>query len=169
MELGECFQEPRVYTLVYVMQGDRVLLIRKKRGFGKGYFNGPGGKARVDEPLEAAAIREFQEELCARPGDLEWRGLLEFYNNGNLEMLVHVFSTDSYDGELCESDEAEPHWFSKDDIPFDRMWLDDRYWFPLLLDGERFYGRFWFRDWAELLRGEVYELRERARVPGADI
>jgi 8-oxo-dGTP diphosphatase len=156
----ERFLQPKVYTLVYVVQGDRVLLIHKKRGFGKGYYNGPGGKVREDEDLETGARREFEEELCASPGPLEWRGVLEFYNNGRLEMLVHVFVTDSFEGELCESDEAEPHWFSKDALPLDKMWADDRHWLPLLLAGQKIYGRFWFKDWEKIENYEVYKLEE---------
>ena len=152
------FLRPKVYTLVYVIQGDRILLIRKKRGFGEGYFNGPGGKVHVGETLEQGARREFREELCAEPGPLVWRGLLEFYNNDSLEMLVHVFVTDSYSGELCESDEAEPHWFKIDEIPYDSMWADDRYWLPLLLSGHRILGRFWFRNWERIENYEVYKL-----------
>ena len=157
---GERFQRPKVYTLVYVIRDGKILLIRKKRGFGAGYYNGAGGKVREDETLEEAAIREFREELCVTPGSLDWRGALEFYNNDRLEMVVHVFVTDSYEGELCESDEAEPHWFLLDRVPYDQMWADDRRWFPLLLRGDKFYGRFWFRDW-ESIEGEfVYKLQE---------
>ncbi len=163
--MEEVFQEPRVYTLLYVIRDDKVLLIRKKRGFGEGFFNGPGGKVRRGESLEEAARREFIEELCASPGPLQWRGVLEFYNNGNLEMIVHVFVTDSYSGELCESDEAEPHWFPRDAVPYSKMWEDDRYWFPLLLSGKRFYGRFWFENWEKIVRGYVYELAEHHRLP----
>lgn len=154
------FLRPKVCTLVYVIRDGQILLIRKKRGFGEGFFNGAGGKVHVGETLEDAAVREFSEELCATPGPLEWRGVLEFYNNDRLEMLVHVFVTDSYEGELCESDEAEPHWFPMGSVPYERMWLDDRYWFPLLLAGERFYGRFWFRNWGEIVKYYVYKLEE---------
>ncbi len=153
------FQQPKIYTLVYVIRDEKILLIRKKRGFGEGYFNGAGGKVHDDETLEEAAVREFREELCAAPGPLEWRGALEFYNNDRLEMVVHVFVTDSYEGELCESDEAEPHWFDLDGIPYDNMWADDRHWFPLLLAGELFYGRFWFRNWEKVENYCVYKLR----------
>jgi 8-oxo-dGTP diphosphatase len=152
------FLQPKVYTLVYVIRDGRVLLIRKKRGFGEGYLNGPGGKVHVGETIEEAAIREFQEELCATPGPLDWRGILEFYNNGSLEMIVHVFVTDSFSGELCESDEAEPHWYEFDRVPYGQMWQDDQYWFPLLLQGNRFYGRFWFRNWEEIEDYLVYKL-----------
>jgi len=32
-------------TLMFVIRDEQVLLIHKKRGFGKGKINGPGGKA----------------------------------------------------------------------------------------------------------------------------
>ncbi|MDN5358723.1 MAG: 8-oxo-dGTP diphosphatase [Candidatus Diapherotrites archaeon] len=151
--------QPRVFTLAYVIRDGKILLIHKKRGFGKGYYNGVGGKVHAGETLEDAAIREFREEVCASPGPLEWRGVLEFYNNGSLEMIVHVFVTGSYTGKLCETEEARPQWFGIDDIPYDKMWADDRHWFPLLLSGQKFYGRFWFRDWKEIENYFVYKLQ----------
>ena len=42
-------------NLLFVVQGNRVLLIHKKRGIGAGKINGPGGKLEAGEsPLEAA-------------------------------------------------------------------------------------------------------------------
>ena len=38
---------PKLLTLVIVRDADRVLLGRKKRGFGEGYLNGFGGKVEV--------------------------------------------------------------------------------------------------------------------------
>jgi hypothetical protein len=57
---------------------------------------------------------------------------------------VHVFRASGCRGEPRESDEASPFWVSVAEIPFDRMWADDRHWFPLLLRGESFDGRFTF-------------------------
>ncbi len=158
MHGSERFLEPRVYTLVYAVVGDRVLLIRKKRGFGEGLINAPGGKVRDNERIVDAAHREFVEEVCAEPGPLEWRGVLEFYNNGRLDMVVHVFVTDRIRGEPCESDEAAPQWFSLESLPYSSMWADDRYWLPLVLGGARIYGRFWFRDWQSIEHYDVYKL-----------
>lgn len=36
-----------IETLLYIVKNGRVLLIRKKRGLGAGFFNGVGGKANV--------------------------------------------------------------------------------------------------------------------------
>jgi len=43
-----------------------------------------------------------------------------------------------------QTDEAEPFWCAESDIPYDRMWADDRLWIPLMLDGQGFEGRFVF-------------------------
>ena len=37
-------------------------------------------------------------------------------------------------------------WFSRDKIPYDRMWDDDKYWLPAILDGKRVQATFVFRE-----------------------
>ena len=65
-------------TLMFVIQDGEILLIHKKRGFGQGKINGPGGKLEPGEtPLECA-IRETQEELCITPTGVEKAGELHF-------------------------------------------------------------------------------------------
>ncbi len=45
------------YTLVLVIEGNKILLGLKKRGFGVGWWNGFGGKINHDETIEEAAKR----------------------------------------------------------------------------------------------------------------
>ena len=54
----------KLLTLVVVRDrgGRRVLLGKKLRGFGAGYFNGFGGKVEAGESVVEAAHRELQEE-----------------------------------------------------------------------------------------------------------
>ncbi|AAL64062.1 8-oxo-dGTP diphosphatase [Pyrobaculum aerophilum] len=150
-------------TLLYLIQGERVLLILKKRGLGKGLFNGVGGKVKPGETPEQAVVREAEEEIGVKPIQLSWRGLLEFWNleNGQVESIhyVHVYVSEKYVGEPRESDEAAPLWFEKGNIPYDRMWEDDRLWLPVVLDGKRVYGKFEFEDW-KLRKWIVYLLQQ---------
>ena len=37
-----------------------------------------------------------------------------------------------------------PQWFQLESIPFDKMWPDDKFWFPIFLKGKHFYGYFNF-------------------------
>ena len=38
-----------------------------------------------------------------------------------------------------------PMWFHHDNIPYDQMWVDDKLWYPLLLQGKRFNAFFKFQ------------------------
>ncbi len=146
--------------MLYIIQNERVLLILKKRGLGSGLFNGVGGKVERGETIEEAVIRECIEEVGVKPLNLKWMGLLEFYNNNELYGYVHVYTANSYEGELRETDEAKPIWFRFDEIPYDKMWGDDIFWLPHVLNGKKIYGRFWFVNWKEIIRKEVYLLNE---------
>ena len=146
--------------MLYIIQNERVLLILKKRGLGSGLFNGVGGKVERGETIEEAVIRECIEEVGVKPINLKWMGLLEFYNNNELYGYVHVYTANSYEGELRETDEAKPIWFRFDEIPYDKMWGDDIFWLPHVLNGKKIYGRFWFVNWKEIIRKEVYLLNE---------
>lgn len=60
-----------------------------------------------------------------------WKvGELEFTFDTEPFVFVHVFRADDLTGDPVESDEARPVWFGVEDISFDRMWEDDRYWVP---------------------------------------
>ena len=133
-------------TLLFIFQGDKVLLIHKKRGLGAGKINAVGGRLDPGETAEIAAVRETEEELCIHPVDIISCGELSFQFVDGLSIHVTVFKTYRFTGIPAETDEAKPVWFNIDDIPYDRMWADDRLWVPLMLKDIYFTGRFIFDD-----------------------
>ncbi len=150
-------------TLLFVRLGDRLLLIHKKRGLGAGKLNGAGGKVDSGETPLDAAVREFEEELIARPLDPRKGGEVAFHVTDGTAIRIHVFLAEALDGEPRETDEALPHWVPVDAVPYDRMWEDDRHWLPLLLAGRHFEARALF-DGDELLSCEIIETsREESR------
>lgn len=54
----------KILTLAFVIDGKRVLLGYKKRGFGKGWWNGFGGKVHHDESVEDGAKRWINCTQC---------------------------------------------------------------------------------------------------------
>jgi 8-oxo-dGTP diphosphatase len=131
-------------TLVFVVRDGQVLLIHKKRGLGAGKINGPGGRIDPSEtPLECA-IREVEEELCVTPTGVREAGELRFQFVDGLSIHGTVFLADDCVGKPQETDEAIPRWTPLDEIPYEKMWQDDRLWIPLMLAGEHFDGRFIF-------------------------
>ena len=56
----------QVATLMFITKGERVLLIRKKRGLGAGKINGPGGRIEENETPAACAIFGVKGEFACQ-------------------------------------------------------------------------------------------------------
>ncbi|KFV61447.1 7,8-dihydro-8-oxoguanine triphosphatase, partial [Dryobates pubescens] len=151
----------RLFTLVLVVQPPRVLLGMKKRGFGAGLWNGFGGKVQPGESIEEAARRELLEESGLTVDTLQKMGQITFEFVGNSELMdVHIFRADDFHGEPTESDEMRPQWFQLDEVPFNHMWADDAYWFPLVLQRKLFRGYFKFQGQDTILEHTLEEVEE---------
>jgi 8-oxo-dGTP diphosphatase len=131
-------------TLVFVFRGREILLIDKKTGLGRGKVNGPGGKVDPGETPEQAAIRECREELHIEVSGLEYCGEHRFQFVDGYSIHVWVYRTRQFEGEPTETREAAPRWTDIDEIPYEAMWEDDRYWLPMMIRGERFQTRWIF-------------------------
>ena len=151
------WQPDLVATLLFVVRGGQVLLIRKKRGLGAGKINGPGGKLDPGETPEECAVRETEEELCVKATGVSEVGRLSFQFVDGMRLYCHVFRADGCLGEAQETEEAIPRWTPVDAIPFEEMWADDREWFHLLMARRRFQGYFDFDD-DEMLSRRVDEV-----------
>jgi 8-oxo-dGTP diphosphatase len=147
-------------TLMFIVKDGQILLIEKKRGLGAGKINGPGGKIDPGETPLQAVIRETQEELMITPHDPRKIGELRFVMSMCPDILCHVYRADDFTGTPTETDEAVPVWTAVGEIPFQRMWEDDRHWLPLLLEDKTFIGNFIFEGeemrWSELITGVVW-------------
>ena len=139
-------KEKKLLTLCVINQGDMVLLGMKKRGFGAGRWNGFGGKLEAGETIEEAALREVKEVVGLDILDFAEIGNINFeFEIGEDKLLeVHIFRATEFDGEPVETEEMKPEWFSVNEIPYDQMWSDDKYWIPYLLENKKFEGRFLF-------------------------
>lgn len=141
-------------TLLFVIQNGKVLLIHKKRGLGAGKINGPGGRIEPGETPEQGAIREVQEELLITPLNVKYAGRLNFQFVDGFSIRGEVFTATSYDGVPTETREAIPIWKPIDQLPFDKMWQDDRLWMPWMFAGNKFDGWFIFNV-EELLEYDI--------------
>jgi 8-oxo-dGTP diphosphatase len=145
-------------TLVFVVRGEEVLLMRKQRGLGAGKVNGPGGKLDPGETPLACAIRETREEVCVTPRALAEAGRNRFQFTDGGAIDVQVFRADDCQGNPQPTPEADPFWTPVSRIPYAEMWEDDALWLPHLFAGRPFSGRFLFDgdrmlDWALEVRG----------------
>lgn len=131
----------RPTTLCFPMNAaGAILLGRKKRGFGVSKWNGFGGKIEAGETFRQCAVRELYEEahLKAQERDLQLKAFLDFQFPAAPELhhIGYVYLLRSWRGEVRESEEMQPSWFTKESLPYDEMWKADCIWIPKILSGE---------------------------------
>jgi len=140
----EAWEPSETAVLCYIFKEGQVLLINKKRGLGKGKVNAPGGRIDPGETPVQTAVRELQEEVGLTPLEPYEVGRLSFVFTNGYSLKGHVFFAHEFEGELIETDEAEPFWVPVEEIPYGRMWEDDADWLPMAMDGKFVRARFIF-------------------------
>jgi ADP-ribose pyrophosphatase YjhB (NUDIX family) len=145
-------------TLIFLLKDDQILLAMKKRGFGEGLWNGVGGKPNPNEPIDDAAVRECIEEINVKPIKFNEVATLDFYfteAKSNWDQQVKVYLCSEWIGEPVETEEMRPAWYKITDIPYEDMWVDDKFWLPLVLDGKTLDATFHFDDNDNLLDQKI--------------
>lgn len=148
-------------TLSILKKDNKILLGMKKRGFGEGKFNGIGGKLKENESPEIAMIRETQEEINVIPTKYEKVGYIEFdeYYKGVKENVVfHLYMVHEWEGNISESEEINPKWFDVNAIPYNKMFPDDKYWLPAILEGKKIKAYFEFDENWNILSKKIENL-----------
>lgn len=144
----------------FMVKGDKVLLgLRKKvtNNLGENQYAGIGGKLDPGENEDQCLVREIKEEINVDLVSFEKLGRARFINPSNPQWNMEGFFyliTD-WEGTPTETDVIKPVWFQRDEIPFDNMFRDNKYWLPTLLKGKHFDGVFVFGEDHEV---EVYKL-----------
>jgi len=94
---------------VALIEGTRVLLVRRARPPAQGLWTLPGGRLEAGETAEQCAAREIGEELGLRVGRL--RPVTQLSVGEARRFLLQVFATETFAGEVTPSDEiADWRW-----------------------------------------------------------
>ena len=145
-------------SLCIILNRERILLLRKAVGIGKGKWYPTGGKVRTGEMPEDGVAREVYEETGLRVTNLRHHGVVTCFFGKETPPVwaVQIFSTSDFTGDLKESSEGALRWFPISDIPYHETWEDDRHWLPLLLEGKRFSGEFIYdEDGAQIIDASI--------------
>lgn len=147
---------PILAGLGFILSDDgkyTLLVHRNKRKndhhFGK--FNGLGGKMEPGEDIAACIKREIEEEAGIKVLDLELRGTINWQGFGRKgeDWFGFIFLINKYIGSPKNSnEEGDLVWRKIEDLESLPMWEGDRFFLPLVFDGEKkvFHGYMPYKD-----------------------
>jgi 8-oxo-dGTP diphosphatase len=84
-------QRPQLAVSAAIFRDDRVLLVRRARAPGKGFYSLPGGRVEFGESLHTALHREVDEETAIRIeiiGLAGWREVLPGTSGGGHYLIM---------------------------------------------------------------------------------
>lgn len=121
-----------LYTLGFLVQQGRVLLLERRRPPNAGRWNAPGGKLEAGEDPLAGIIREFAEETGLHLVNPQLRCILHFYECGGrwAPQMIFTFLAHAAEGALSPSDEGRLAWWSLAQVMNDPRVVDN---IPLFL------------------------------------
>lgn len=103
---------------IALVNGDRVLLVRRGRPPSMGLYAFPGGRVEQDEALEDAVRRELREETTLEAGPVRLVTVLDLAGEPpSPAFRLHVFTASYVGGEAIAGDDAaEARWFTVADM-----------------------------------------------------
>jgi 8-oxo-dGTP diphosphatase len=84
-------QRPQLAVSAAIFRGERVLLVRRARSPGKGFYSLPGGRVEFGESLHTALHREVDEETAIKidiVGLAGWREVLPWAGGGGHYLIM---------------------------------------------------------------------------------
>lgn len=154
-------------TLCFLVKDKKVLLAKKMKKIGKGFWNGYGGGIENGENPETAAIRELWEEsdgIETMLEHLEKVAVLDFHNTKedgtNFVCQVHTYLVRTWQGDAVATNEmSNPTWFNVNELPLSEMLPADKKWLPLILAGKKIQVKAWYGPHQQALLRDV-EIKE---------
>lgn len=104
--------------MVYNKENNQVLVQDKVADDGWGGITFPGGHIEFGESFIESTIREVKEETGLDVTDLEYAGIINYYNTDNSERwMCFLYKTNKYSGEvLKETEEGKVFWVNSDEL-----------------------------------------------------
>jgi 8-oxo-dGTP diphosphatase len=122
-------------TLCYIERDGKYLMLhrtKKQNDLNESKWIGIGGRFMDGESPEDCVIREVKEETGLTLTSYRYRAIITFVSDRYPTEYMHLFTSESYMGELIDCDEGELEWVPKDKVPGLPIWEGDRIFLRLL-------------------------------------
>jgi 8-oxo-dGTP diphosphatase len=149
----------RLGVLCYLKKNGKTLMLYRNKKINdvhQNKWNGLGGKIEIGESPEDALKREVWEESNLKILKARLKGLITFpYFKDDCHWYVYVFESDSFVGEIQESNEGELHWINDHEIEKLNLWEGDHL-FLNWMKGEKIFSAKIFYKGDRYIKHEVF-------------
>lgn len=124
-------------TLCYIEHDGQYLMLhrtKKEHDASQGKWIGVGGKCEADESPDECMLREVKEEIGLAIDHWRYRGIVTFISDIWSCEYMHLFTADSWTGEVRDCDEGELQWIDKSNLFDLSLWEGDRIFLKLIMD-----------------------------------
>ena len=129
-------------TLCYIEKDDCYLLmhrIKKEKDINKDKWIGIGGHFEPEESPEECVLREVKEETGLTLTAYRFRGIVTFVTDTGLYEYMCLYTSDCFEGEICDCDEGTLEWVPKNKLMELNLWQGDYIFLRLLEERESFF------------------------------
>lgn len=122
-------------SLCYIEKDGKYLMlhrIKKKNDLNHEKWVGIGGKFEDKESPEECNAREVLEETGLTLNSCRYCGVVTFVSDKWETEYMHLFHSDSFEGELKECDEGNLEWVKIKDVYNLPLWEGDKIFFRLM-------------------------------------
>jgi ADP-ribose pyrophosphatase YjhB (NUDIX family) len=143
-------------VVCYLIKDNKITLGLRKRvsfGLGENLISGIGGKVGdvtglENETFDEALFREVKEEIDVEITTFKKVAEIKFLfpNKTKWNQYVIAYLISDWKGEPKETESIKPLTYNYNEIPFDRMWADNKDWLPLVLEDKEVEAIFMYND-----------------------
>ena len=133
---------PELTTLCYLEQNGQYLLlhrVKKEKDINKDKYIGVGGHFLYGESPDECLCREVLEETGLTLRSFRARGIVTFVYGEDVVEYMHLYTADTWEGEMHECDEGELVWIPKERVSELPIWEGDKVFFQLLKEDVPFF------------------------------
>lgn len=124
-------------TLCHIENDGKYLMLhrtKKVNDLNHDKWVGIGGKFEDKESPEQCNRREVLEETGLSLLKSNYRGIVTFVSDKWETEFMHIFTSDLFEGELCDCDEGTLEWVDKKELLSLPLWAGDKIFLCLIED-----------------------------------